>query len=106
MPAEIVFAAYRPKPGKGEALLALVRRHQPALRAAGLVTDRPVVVVRAEDGTLIEVFEWTSAEAARRAHDLPEVRAIWGPMEEVAEFATLASLAEAQHPFPHFTPVA
>ena len=105
MPAAIVIAAYRPKPGKGDELLALVRRHHPTLVRLGLATARAPVVGTAKDGTVIEVFEWASDEAMRRAHDLPEVRAIWGPMEEAAEFASLASLAEAQHPFPHFTPV-
>ncbi len=103
---EIVFAAYRPRSGREEDLADLVRRHHPTLLRLGLATTRAPVVCRAADGTVIEVFEWVSAEAAQRAHDVPEVRAIWGPMEECAEFASLSSLSEVKHPFPHFTPVA
>lgn len=102
---EIVFAAYRPRKGREEDLLALVRRHHPTLLRLGLATARTPVVSRAKDGTIVEIFEWVSAEAAQKAHDHPEVRALWGPMEEVAGFAALASLEESKHPFPHFLPV-
>lgn len=105
MAAEIVIAAYRPKPGRGEELLDLVRRHHPVLRSLGLVTDRVPVIGRAKDGTILEIFEWESNAAMERAHGMPEVRAIWNPMGEIAELASLASLEESKHPFPHFQPV-
>ena len=102
---EVVFAVYRPHPGKGRELEALVAQHVPTLRQLELVTDRAPIVVRAEDGTVVEVFEWRSNAAARRAHELPAVARIWEAMELVADFATLGSLAEAKHTFPHFDPV-
>lgn len=105
MTAEIVFALYRPHPDKDAALRRLIARHIPALRRLELITDRPAVLARADDGTYIEVFEWVSETAARSAHDHPDIAEIWDGMEAIADFTTLASLAEAQRPFTHFEPV-
>ncbi len=105
MGQEIVQAVYRAKPGKVDELVALIEKHEPALRASGLVTERPFTVMRSRDGsTFIEVFEWVSSEAAHDAHTNEHVGPIWGAMAEVAEFLTLADLPEATSPFPHFTP--
>jgi hypothetical protein len=105
MATQIVFALYRPHPGQDAALRRLIARHVPALRRVELVTDRPTVLVRAGDGTYVEVFEWVSETAARTAHNHPDISEIWDGMELIADFATLASLAEAQKPFTHFEPV-
>ncbi len=103
---QVVIAMYRPKPGKGEYLEAIVRRHVPTLRAAGLATKRPGTLLRSfKDGTLLEIFEWESLEAAQKAHDHPQVSEIWGAMEKAASFVSLSQLTEAGHPFPHFDPV-
>jgi hypothetical protein len=59
----ISVACYKPRPGCEQALLDLVRNHLPPLRAEGLVTDRPSIVMRTADGTIVEVFEWFSQEA-------------------------------------------
>jgi hypothetical protein len=103
---EIVTAIYRAHPGQDSALEDLVRRHEPTLRASGLVTERATVLMRSADGSWVEVFEWVDADASRRAHEHPEVGAIWGAMMEVADFPCLADLPEATERFPHFRPVA
>ena len=54
----ISVACYKPKPDCEAALLELVRGHLPPLRTEGLVTDRASIVMRAADGTIIEIFEW------------------------------------------------
>ena len=36
-----VIVAYRPKPGKEDALLAAVKKHLHVLHVEGLVTDKP-----------------------------------------------------------------
>ena len=54
----MVIVAYRPRAGKEALLLELTRQHLPVLRAQGLATDRPSSVMRAADGTIVEVFEW------------------------------------------------
>lgn len=102
---EIVFALYRPHPGKEKDLEALVARHLPVLREHELITPREAIAARASDGTIIEVFEWASAEAAGQAHEVPAVAKVWEAMAQVADFATLASLPEAGTRFPHFAPL-
>jgi quinol monooxygenase YgiN len=72
-----VIVAYAPKPGKAEQLMAAVRKHMEVLRAEKLITHRPAYVMRAKDGTIVEVFEWQSAEAIARAHTNPAVHALW-----------------------------
>ena len=72
-----VIVAYRPKPGKENELLELVRDRVPTLRKERLVTDRKPVIMRARDGTIIEVSEWKSREAIDAAHRNPNVLAMW-----------------------------
>ena len=58
----------RRKPDKEEQLLAAVKKHLQVLQAEHLATDKTAYVMRAGDGTIIEVFEWRSAEAIKQAH--------------------------------------
>ncbi len=101
----LVIACYKPRPGKEAELLALVGDHLPPLRAEGLVTDRAPIVMRAADGTLIEVFEWNSQDAIAQAHKNPAVQALWKRFEAVCSYETPANLAEFQTLFSHFEPV-
>ena len=105
MTTKIVIAMYRPHEGRDEELRKMVASHVPTLRRLGFVTDRPEILCRSEDGTFLEIFEWTSTDASRRAHEHPEVVAIWEPMGEIATFPSLGSLPEAEGRFPHFEPV-
>ena len=100
-----VIVAYAPKPGKGDALLAAVRKHLQVLRAESLVTDRPASVMRAADGTVVEVFEWRSAEAIASAHGNAAVRALWAEFGEACDYVPLSRLHEAQQMFAEFEPV-
>ena len=101
----ISVACYRPKPGCDEALLELVQDHLPPLRGEGLVTDRASIVMRAGDGTIIEIFEWISPDAIAGAHSNPVVLALWKRFEAVCTYEIPSSLAEFQNMFAHFTPV-
>jgi hypothetical protein len=101
----LVMALYRPHAGKDAALRALIAEHLPALRRLELVTDRPPLLLRAANGTYVEIFEWMSADAARAAHRHPDVARIWDTMGGVADFVSLDSLEESHRPFTHFTPV-
>jgi hypothetical protein len=105
MPSSISVACYRPKPGCEEALLVEVRNHLPPLRALGLVTDRTPIVMRAQDGTIIEIFEWVSQEAIAGAHANPVVLELWKRFEAVCDYAVPASIAEFQNMFAHFEPI-
>ena len=97
----MVTALYRPKPGKDDELRALIAEHLPMLRARGLATTRQALLLQAPDGTYVEIFEWLPGAEAK-AHDDPEVGALWGRMALVADFPPLAELPNAQQPFPHF----
>jgi hypothetical protein len=104
--AEIVFALYRPKPGREAELAAIVDTHVVELRKLGLVTERAPIVARSRrDGTIIEAFEWASAEAIARAHSDPAVQAIWARFGECADYPSFGQLAEAGEMFAGFEPV-
>ena len=101
----IVIAAFRPKPGKAEELRAVVRDHLPILRAEDLVTEREVVVMEAEDGTILEVFEWKSPEAIDAAHRNDKVRELWVRYEACCEYVPPADVPETRNLFPGFRPL-
>lgn len=100
---EVVIAMYRPKEGKLKELEALVHKHFPTLKEYGLTTDRDPYIGRSSDGTILEIFEWISQEAAQKAHDHPAVAKIWEAMAVVCDFGRLEQLPEAKNRFPHFT---
>ena len=81
---------YVPKAGKEAELLALVKRHEPALRQVGLVTAEPFKVwkafdIRKQRVSFIEQFQWKDGRASDVAHQTPEVMAVWEPMGPVLE---------------------
>jgi quinol monooxygenase YgiN len=100
-----VVVAYRPKPGKDQELLQLVRSRVPTLRKEGLVTDRVPTIMRSRDGTIVEVSEWKSREAIDAAHKNPKVLAMWEKFFAVCDCVPLNTLAEAADMFAGFTPV-
>ena len=101
----IVIVAYKPKAGKEQALAAVVAKHLQVLRAENLVTDQSALVMRAADGTIVEVFEWLSAEAIARAHVSPAVNALWAEFGAACDYVPLATLAEAKQMFAEFESV-
>ncbi|MDB4921541.1 hypothetical protein [Mucilaginibacter sp.] len=101
----IVIVAYKPKPGKAEALKELTKTHVPRLKKEGLVTDRKAVIMETADGTIIEVFEWLSADAIQQAHSNPAVHQMWAEYAEVCDYVPLNSLSETGNMFADFTPV-
>jgi hypothetical protein len=103
--SQIWIGLYRPHAGKEAALRDLVRQHVPLLLRLELITDRPAVLMRAEDGTYIEIAEWRTGESAAIAHQHPELAKVWEAMGEIADFPALESLPEAKKRFPNFDPV-
>ena len=100
-----VIVAYAPRPGMVDQLLDAVRKHLQVLRGEDLVTDRPAHGMRAAEGTILEVFEWQSAEAIARAHATPAVQALWAEFGAVCDYLLLAGMAECQQLFAEFEPV-
>ena len=105
MSGVIVVVAYRPKPGKETGLLKLVRSRVPTLCNEGLVTDRAPIIMRARDGTIIEVSEWKSQEAIDAAHKNPNVLAMWNKFFAICDCVPFRVLAEAEEMFPNFEPI-
>ena len=105
MQGRIVIVAYIPHPGREAELAELVRGHVPFLREHGLATEREPVIGRTEDGTLIEVFEWTSKQAIEKAHEMPEVQELWKRFAEVGRYEPIAEVPEAHELFSEFAAV-
>ena len=103
--SRFVIVAYTPKPGKEPELLAAVRKHLQVLHAEQLVTDKPGYVMRARDGTIVEVFEWRSADAINQAHANPAVQALWAEFGAACDYTPLAKLKESQQMFAEFDSV-
>jgi hypothetical protein len=102
---EIVICTYRVRRGREAEFERLLARHWPTLRSLDLVTERPPQHFRGseEDGApvFVEIFGWSSAEAAGVAHQHPEVMAIWEPMDQLTESRGGRPNLE----FPHFQPL-
>lgn len=101
----IVIVAYRPKQGKDSELLQLVQSRVPTLRKENLVTDRVPCIMRARDGTVIEVSEWKSREAIDAAHKNPTVLAMWQKFFALCDCVPLNTLEEAKEMFAGFEPL-
>src|SRR5436305_14869531 len=105
MKGVIVIVAYRPKPGKEQELLELVRSRVPTLRNEGLVTNREATMMRARDGTIIEVSEWKSHEAIDAAHKNAIVLAMWNKFFEACDCIPLHKLSESAEMLAGFEPI-
>jgi len=90
-----VLVTYRPRKGKEATFSRLLARHWPALKSAGLVAPGRPRLFRARDKRTgrryyVELFAWRDARASDRAHRMPEVLAVWGPMEPLLESLEIA----------------
>ena len=65
--------------------------------------ERTALVLRAGDGSLLEIFEWVSEAAIESAHANPAVHALWERYAACCDYITLGDLAEAKTMFPSFT---
>jgi len=101
---DMVIAAYRPKPGHEADLLALTRDHVPRLRRLGLASERPCLAMKAKDGTIVEVFEWNDGAIAK-AHEHPDVLAMWDDYAKACDYVRLVDLPEATAMFAGFEPL-
>ncbi len=102
---KIVIVAYKPLAGKQKALDRLMETHANILQSEGLVTARHPVIMRAADGTVIEVFEWKSQQAIEAAHSNAAVNEMWQKYAEVCEYIPIASVPESSNLFSEFTAV-
>jgi hypothetical protein len=80
---------YRVKRGSEGAFEKLLAKHWPTLRRAGLGADEPSTCYRGAEGEnqpiFVELLHWKDEHGAERAHELPEVMAVWEPMGKLCE---------------------
>ena len=100
----VTIACYRPKAGKEEALRQLMREHVTILQQESLATRRTPIIMRAKDGTVVEVFEWVSEQAVDDAHSNPTVLAMWQRFNEACDFVKLSDVAESHDQWASFEP--
>ncbi len=101
----IVIACYKPHEGKEKALHGLVETHVGKLQREGLASGRKPIIMKAANGTVVEIFGWKSAEAIEAAHSHPAVLQMWKEFEEVCEYVHPLSIAELGNLFPEFEPL-
>ncbi|HYD20926.1 MAG TPA: hypothetical protein VEB40_05575 [Flavipsychrobacter sp.] len=99
---KLAFAMYKPREGKAEELMDILKIHIPTLKEYDLITDKEPFTVLSENGTVIEIFEWASQEAIDLAHEHPAIRTIWGKMGPICDFVSMKDLPESQNAFPSF----
>lgn len=85
-----VTVLYRVKQGKEREFVNIVKRHAPALKASGLITQEPVRLtqgknVRSGKQVFIETFQWKNDKASDLAHQTPEIMSVWEPMGPLLE---------------------
>ena len=98
----ISVAAFRPKPGMEEELLRVIADRLPLLRRLGFATDREAVLMRSKHGVVIQVAEWVDDEAIRKAHETPEVLALWDRFNTCSDYVKLEAIAECREDFATF----
>lgn len=103
--AILVICAYKPHPGKESALHEVVKEHVPILQSLGLATSRPAHIMKSQDGTIVEVFEWASQKAIDDAHNHPTVLEMWKKFDEASKPVPVGDLDEAKHIYSDFEPV-
>jgi hypothetical protein len=103
MAKETVVCTYRVRPEAEDRFVELLNRHWRTLHELGFVTDEESLVLRGtEDGlTYLEVFTWVEG-GFERAHEHPDVIAIWEPMEPLLEERD----GQPRWDFPHYQRVA
>ncbi len=88
MPNKVI-CHYRVAHGNQAAFETLLNEHWPTLRRLGLVTETKPQHMRGleqDNGQPIyyEIFDWVDG-GVDRAHEHPEVMAIWEPMDQLCE---------------------
>jgi len=98
----ITTAAFKPKPGRDKELLGVIADRVPLLRRLGLATRREHILMRSREGVIVEVSEWVSDEAINKAHETPEVLALWARFDACCAYVKLDTLAETHEDFATF----
>jgi hypothetical protein len=99
MTNQTVICTYRVRPEAEDEFVELLARHWETLHDLEFVTDEESLVFRQIRGapTYVEIFTWVEG-GFERAHEHPDVVAIWEPMEPLLEDRD----GRRKWEFPHF----
>lgn len=101
---KIVIGSYKPKPGKEAILDRLVHNHVKVLRNQGFATSREPMIMKAGDGTVIEIFEWVSKSAIDEAKQNKDIIEYWNQYNEVCDIIPISQILESTISYSEFTP--
>ena len=101
----IVIVGYRPKEGRERELEDLMKQHLPVLRKEGLATKRESIIMRSQNSTIVEVFEWKSQKAIEEAHSNKAVQRMWKEYADCCDYVPLTDIEEAGILFSEFEPL-
>ena len=101
MANQTVICTYRVRVDAEASFCELLARHWSTLHALGFVTDDNAVLLRKlDEPTYVEIFTWLEG-GFERAHEHPDVLAIWEPMDPLLEERG----GRPKWEFPHYEPV-
>jgi len=95
-PSHVNICQYHVKEGHEAEMEALLAKHWPTLRAAGLASAVPPVIYKGlpsgkpggdhgAAGVYFEIFSWENENGPQIAHQTPEVMAVWEPMGAICK---------------------
>lgn len=97
-----VIKTYMPNGGKETELENVLKNHWSILHSSGLTTGQEPLFLRNKDGRILEIFEWKDKESMDEAHAIDTTKQSWNTIMDLATLVPLASLAEANDPYPSF----
>jgi len=100
----VSIVAYTPKKRKSKQLYDLLKRHVTVLRKENLVTKRPSVLLKSNEG-YVEIFEWKSGKSIDDAHKNSTVTKMWAKFNVCCEYTPLEKLEECKMMFANFKPL-
>ena len=74
-----------------------------SLRSENLATDRDSLIMKAANGSQIEVFESVSRSAIDAAHSNLRAQKMWEGFAKVCDFIPLSEMPETSQPFAEFS---
>jgi hypothetical protein len=100
MAKETVICTYRVRPDAEAQFVEILRTHWSTLHDLEFVTDAAPLVLRdTDEPTFVEIFTWVEGGFGR-AHEHPDVLAIWERMDSLLEDRD----GRPKWEFPHYLP--
>jgi hypothetical protein len=101
--SKVVIIVLKPKKGRTEELLAMLKRSIVVLQKLGVATNREQILSVSEEGTILQIFEWAGVNGQESAAEHEEIRDLWMEAERLSEFMKPNTLKEFNEVFPSFT---